>query len=250
MKRFLVIIILNCVQSIAFGINEYHTGDTLFIIAHTGLNVRSDPGLVGKVLSAIPYGHKLIVKEEKLPFPWFNTDSVQIFESYSWYKAGNAATAPYWIKGKWVKVAYNGMEGYVFDGFLSKSKPLSKKENGWYESFERYIRGNYELKDSIQVKYYSYPDYYGTKLEFESGCVIEYGTTTKTGWRRIFIYDFSVEEVLLYLKYLSGKEFNDDTLHLVSANDKEGEYFFYGEMASAEVKVIGSLVAISYTFWC
>lgn len=133
MKQLLIITIVFCVQSVAHGISEYQIGDTLFVIARTGLNVRSDPSLRGKALSTIPYGHRLIAKEEKLPFLWFNTDSVQIFESYSWYKAENAATAPYWIKGKWVKVEYNGMEGYVFDGFLSKSKPLSKKENGWYE---------------------------------------------------------------------------------------------------------------------
>lgn len=237
-------------QVTAYGISEYNAGDTLFVVASTGLNLRDKMGLKGKILSTIPYGHRLIVKVEKPPFPWFNTDSVQIFESYSWYKAENETTTPYWIKGKWAKVKYGEIEGYVFDGFLSKNGPLSKKRNGRFESFEGYIRRNYEPEDSIQVAYNSYLDYHSTKLEFKSGCVIEYGTTTKTGWRRLFIFDFSLEEVLLFLKYLNGNELEDDTLHLISANDREGKYFFYGEISSVEVKLIGSLVAISYVFWC
>lgn len=250
MKQFLIIIMLSFAQATAYGINEYQLGDTLFVIARTGLNLRSDPGLKGKILTTIPYRHRLIMKEEKPPYPWLNTDSVQIFESHHWYKAKNETTTPYWIKGKWAKVEYNGTEGYVFDGYLSKNEPLSKNENGGFESFEDYIRRNYTLEDSIQAEYDSYPDYRSTKLEFGSGCIIEYGTTTKTGWKRIFIYDFSIEEALLFLEYLNANKTRDDTILLISADDKEGKYFFYGEISSVEVKVIGSLIAISYTFWC
>lgn len=97
MKKLVMIMFFSClILSLA---KANHTEDVLLlnVTAESGLKMRSTPGMDGKLLKVIPYGMsvKLIME----------TDKMERIE---------------WVSGHWVEVEYEGMKGYVFDGFLSK----------------------------------------------------------------------------------------------------------------------------------
>lgn len=73
-------------------------GDTLHVFALSGLHLRmSAPD--GAVISIIPYGAQL--------------------ENYSYQPHARRDTIEN-LPGEWIKTAWQGQEGYVFDGFLSR----------------------------------------------------------------------------------------------------------------------------------
>ncbi|NNK90356.1 MAG: SH3 domain-containing protein [Saprospiraceae bacterium] len=66
------------------------------VYALSGLSLRAIPTLEGQMLKVIPFG-----------------ENVQIIE-----KTNKSQTIE-WMSGHWIKVRYQGLEGYIFDGFTS-----------------------------------------------------------------------------------------------------------------------------------
>jgi hypothetical protein len=101
MKIILYILVILLVPCKSFCISGYDYGDTLTCLAVSGLKIRSEPG-GNNVIGKVPLGGKVIV----CPKPW----------------GVSADLLPYTaegISGSWMKVKYNDLTGYVFDGFLS-----------------------------------------------------------------------------------------------------------------------------------
>lgn len=99
-KWFIVfLIIVNNHQAFSQNIN-YTIGDTLNIFALSGLKMREEGNANGKVLSSMKFGEKVVVLDT------FSTGNKgkQTIEGFA---------------GRWIKVRYEAIEGYVFDGFLS-----------------------------------------------------------------------------------------------------------------------------------
>lgn len=82
----------------------YKTGDTLTVFTIGGLKLRAEASLSGSVLASMKLGEKVVVSGV------FQTDksNFQTIEGFG---------------GHWVKVRYDTLEGFAFDGFLS-SLPL------------------------------------------------------------------------------------------------------------------------------
>ena len=93
------LIILNNHQVFSQNIN-YTIGDTLNIFALSGLKIREEGHANSKVLASMKFGEKVVVLDT------FSTGnkSKQTIEGFG---------------GSWIKVRYDAIEGYVFDGFLS-----------------------------------------------------------------------------------------------------------------------------------
>lgn len=66
------------------------------VYAISGLSLRAIPNLEGQTLKVIPFG-----------------ESVQIVDKTS------KSQSIEWMSGNWIKVKYQGLEGYIFDGFTS-----------------------------------------------------------------------------------------------------------------------------------
>lgn len=66
------------------------------VMAFSGLKMRAAPNLNGQLLVVVPYGERVDVIEK--------SDIEERIE---------------WITGNWIKVNYEGIEGFVFDGFTS-----------------------------------------------------------------------------------------------------------------------------------
>jgi hypothetical protein len=101
MKIILYILVILLIPFKSFCINSYDYGDTLTCLAISGLKIRSEPG-GDNVIGKVPYGGKVIAYARPLDASGKNF----------YYKSEG-------IEGSWVKVKYNDLTGYVFDGFLS-----------------------------------------------------------------------------------------------------------------------------------
>lgn len=101
------------------------TGETLFIVAKSGLRLRAEPNVEAEVITLVPYGGGVqVVKNDKDPVPMSSEG----------------------LKGHWKKVQYDGKTGYAFDGFMI-SRPAPR--NG--ESFKEYIYRVYGPKQSEKI---------------------------------------------------------------------------------------------------
>ena len=80
------------------GANHFENGATVFVTAQSGLNMRAGPDMEGQVIYYLEYGDEVRITEYVSPMNLLRID---------------------WIDGKWVKVSYEGVTGYVFDGYLS-----------------------------------------------------------------------------------------------------------------------------------
>lgn len=95
MKNLILMLVMACSCSFLFSNLPILQHDPT-VIAFSGLKLRAEPNVSGKLLKVIPFGQKV----ETL-------DTLE--ETYTIE----------WIQGNWTKVKYEGKTGYVFDGFLS-----------------------------------------------------------------------------------------------------------------------------------
>ena len=87
--------------------NDFVEGQTLSIVAPSGLSLRDAPNKLGKILDVIDFGEEVTVinssevvcKSEKID----------------------------WVTGEWILVEYQGQRGFMFDGYLT-SLPLPEYE--------------------------------------------------------------------------------------------------------------------------
>ena len=127
---------------------SYKQGDTLFVLAQSGLRLRNEPE--GKtVLVSIPFGAPLVMRQAT----WEGKEAV--IDG---------------LKGRWAKAVFNGVEGFVFDGYLSVF-PAPKDGKGDLKKYaDTYFRkigppfhvafGEEETRNEIDVQHYVYRDYY------------------------------------------------------------------------------------------
>ena len=107
MTKSLIILIVFTFTQYSFAQNaNYKQGDTLKIFALSGLKLRNEGNINSKVLSFMKFGEKVIILDTSR----FNQKNVQIIEGFS---------------GRWIKIKYDTIEGYAFDGYLS-SLPIPK----------------------------------------------------------------------------------------------------------------------------
>lgn len=130
---------------LALGMLAQSKGDTLYVAAHSGLNLRTEPGTKATKLAAIPREGQVIVLAD---VDSSLAHSVTEFPGFS-------------IKGFWVEVDYKGQVGYVFSGYLSGFVPAKlityPNDEAYYEDFIDYLLHNY-AGDLIPIDYGNVPD--------------------------------------------------------------------------------------------
>ena len=95
MKYLICILIISC-SSLNLSANNTPDPVRTNVFAFSGLKIRTAPGLDGQVLTVIPFG-----------------ETVEIITSESTLETIE------WMEGQWIKVEFEGIQGFVFDGFLS-----------------------------------------------------------------------------------------------------------------------------------
>lgn len=105
---------------------EYRTGDTLYAWSIQGLEMRASADVHAPIVGIIPYGAQLkivdpfLLNQEAVTLALFAIDTLT---NTRWKAEKN-----HWknqnlyipIQSSWVKIAYQGKEGFVLDGYLSR----------------------------------------------------------------------------------------------------------------------------------
>jgi len=103
----------------------FENGAMLSVFANSGLKLRSQPNLRSEVLDVVRYGDQVLV---------VNTHDFS--EEYS--------DRIDWIDGHWILVDYQGIVGYLFDGYLSHLSFPSSQEQLCEDGYSfAYTIGNY-----------------------------------------------------------------------------------------------------------
>ena len=120
--------------------------DSLYVWAYPELNIRQSEDPNSKVISYIPYGEKV------LPDWSFSSNYLDLkVKDSSLYE--NKMTQELKLRGKMVKVNYDGKIGYVFSGYLSKFPTFNLNM-----SFDDYLISEYDTLKTIQYKHPLYSD--------------------------------------------------------------------------------------------
>lgn len=126
MKRLIAIIgIVTISLQVGFSADNYEIGDTLFVWAKNGLNLRESTGTKSKILSKISFGEWLLVQEKSEE----TYNILAISPAESTYYGKN--TDPVIFKGNWVKVIDSkGNVGYVIDQYLLRIRTFNITTEG------------------------------------------------------------------------------------------------------------------------
>lgn len=114
-----------------FGLN-YEAGDSLNVYAKNGLNIRSKASVDGEKIELIPFGSKVRIIDTK------DFELRDTFER---------------VPGNWVEISYLGINGFVFDGYLSKLTipKLSQKTKYSISDLASYIKANYKKEFEVST---------------------------------------------------------------------------------------------------
>lgn len=104
--------------------SRFKEGETLYVWALNGLNMRKLPDAKSEKIAALPYGEKVIVQAN---IGIIVAHEVEEFKDFK-------------VKGVWLLVKYGDKEGFVFDGYLSR---LVAPEKGATYSIDFYVEKNY-----------------------------------------------------------------------------------------------------------
>jgi hypothetical protein len=147
-KQFLIVLFLAQIIGLAAQTSRFKEGETLYVWASSGLNMRDKPDAKATKITSIPFGTKVIVQPNigiKIPF------EVEEFKGFT-------------VKGYWLLVKYGTTEGWIFDGFLSRlPMPTKKKE---YGDINEYLAELKKVGGKSQIKKCEEPDWKNDTCEF------------------------------------------------------------------------------------
>ncbi len=194
-----LLLVLFLLPATGFCITNYSIGDQLNVLASSGLVLRETANPKGQKIGTIVLGETVTVLKEnfkKVPH------SVLEFTNYN-------------IRGYWVQVkTAGGLEGYVFDGYLSHYKApgtFSIPEGGALDTLsmiEQYMGVNSELRGprvTLPKEPYRYEHY---KQAFKNNAEVEASSGEGGAWYKVsFNKGTSLEEGYLIgrLLWLEGK---------------------------------------------
>lgn len=239
-------LLLICFTLPASGISSYTKEDTLYVWAEGSLVIRDTSNANGHKISSVPYGKSVQVLESKL-FDFYQ-DSIQISQAWS-DQDGQHYNAVY-LRGFWVKVSFNGLIGYVFDGYLSHFPAPILQKNGENEDIAEYIMrifGVPEKKNTRGEDFFIKDDY------FKKG-VSSKAIGSKTAYKRYILPDLSLEEAILFIKNTQMTHENGKMRLIKQQSVPLGTVlkFKYDQNGDGELYIyqIGDMIVIATYSWC
>lgn len=144
----LAILLFQSLSTTVFAQSRYYNGDTLHVLALSGLRLRDQPGPNAGVVATLPYGATVVAQEEQ--------------------NHSRSATVDK-LGGYWTKVAWQGKTGYVFDGYLSVFPAPGARDTSLSEYCAHHFKktgklaeiktGEEESMNNLDIQYYRYRDF-------------------------------------------------------------------------------------------
>lgn len=172
---------------------NYAAGDTLHVVAHSGLRLRTSPQFDAGTIRILSYG-----------------EEVRIMDTYGFAPEYRSTSG--WMSGAWVKVSVRGIEGYAHDSYLSTLRLPSHEDElcddtqYLYPALEAYLSHHYPATH----------DHNGSEHREDTDQCITYHTggitltrTLGTGWQKTdiqFEQTRAVEVVNLLRSMLIGDD--------------------------------------------
>jgi hypothetical protein len=180
------------------AIDFYTSNDLLYVWANRGLNIRDSNSIRGNVIGTIGYNEKVIVLTNK----FYNDENSILLKINNLTTRKNIYTKEdekepiIEITGIWVKVNYNGLIGYVFDGYLSRLQGPSIYAKVFEQNLKDLFENNFGI---ISEKDSSYQDHRKIENYYHAG--ISYiNKGANGGFNSTYIIpNVSVDEILLLL---------------------------------------------------
>ncbi len=239
-KIILAVLILPLLATYSKGSDQYEIGETLYIWAKNGMNLRAGPGTDFKIITKLGFGEELEVKEK--------TEKTYNVLGISGAEKINGVTKkidPLIFKGHWVQVlTRSGEIGYLIDQYLLSVQPEKIKEPPLYTVNLMLLSVDTIYKSPIihdggglnQAIEWTFLE--GIKLTDSSG-----GYWSET----TFVFpDYTVEEALIML----SSSWMDYKNMVVLKNWKDEILISDNEICGIKVKRIGNEVRIVLSCSC
>ena len=201
MKSLKLIVAILLIPAFSFGIDYYRPGDTLWIWAKSGLNLRDAPNLHGTIIGKLPNGSRVVTLE------YCSGDSDLVVSEKPECSSEEIVERNFRIAGRYVKVRWGNVTGYLFDGYLSKLPTIVKNKNldyrGTYEEpfYVEEFKKHFAL---LSVETYQDPmdptdeAYHHKKYLFEKGVMLNYYYGKGFEFEIILPLGISLEEAFLF----------------------------------------------------
>ncbi len=237
MKRIIIYTLISIIFSAnLLAISDYDKGDSLYVWASKGLQLRLKPDYNSEAICLINFGELVIAIDKKTFYAGkHRPDETSIIEIKS-IKINNRNYPSLRLVGNWCKVNYNGNEGYVFDAYLSSLKIINDGE-----SPKRYFDRNFSIIDTIF--YQENKDAQETiimKLIYDSG-IMYYGIKGTSYGSETIVFPYSFEES--YLFFVS-RHINSDDPYLELYKTDEKKSTFVGPMDEISLEKVNGFVIV------
>ncbi len=237
MKKIIAVLVLSF-MGISLYPNTEPDQDIQKVYAFSGLKLRQSPHMNAKVIKIIPFGENVLVKER--------TEIINTVE---------------WLKGTWIKVQYNGREGYILDSFVS-ALPMPSND---YELTQRdadisyplisWVEKNFKItasSDTIEDR-----NYYKIIQYFEDSIVLCRKESTHAFEATVEIPNIRISEAYnlvksMFLTKIERELFEENATFIANKNN-EIDKIRIGIDAPIEIKEtpLGVLVKVtSYQYIC
>ena len=212
-------------------------GDTLFVWAHSGLNLRESADSKSDIISTIPFGKRVLLdanvqSDEKL---------IKIIDSKV---IKGKRTPSYSLKGRMIKVIYNDTAGFVYSGFLSRIDPILKQFDYNYDKILTQKYGeikSFILSDTI----------IGAKeIVFGNG-VLHLSVGGSNWFKETYVFPYKTfqEGILLILLTINSDELDrySDNWFIYKKEENLIEFHETNNMYRILLKEVDDLLIITYS---
>lgn len=238
MKYVLTILIAIVISNESFGIINYLPNDELYVWAESGLNLREGKNFKSQIIRKIEFGEKVLCQGYKTEYHYHNK-SITIIDEIEFSKGQEYSIE---LKGIWVKVKYKDTEGYLFDAYLSKVKPIKTIKHS--QTLFQYFKENFGVANYL-VKKDPEKEVGMNKVVLNNGLFFtEYIDSNKYGFK-IIMPDFSIEEIILLYNHLGL--YTDRTDSILQ---KKNEFWISQECGEYSIKQFENIVIINGNFGC
>jgi hypothetical protein len=174
--------------------SRFSEGETLYVWALSGLNMRKLPDAKSEKIAALTYGTKVTVQ------PNIGIIVAHEVEEFKDFK----------VKGIWLLVRYGDKEGFVFDGYMSRLVAPKYYKKGIENYLDDKIGNIGEKYDLIEVKSEIDEDNSNSyKQKYQKEIIYEHTSAYETDVEKITLPNLTLFEGYILLRQLYHNDSED-----------------------------------------
>lgn len=223
-----------------FAIEYYAPGDSLWVWAKNGLNIRETPSEKSRVIGQVEHGEPVVAldyQDRNLPY------EVEEIKAKIETVDNQKVTRPNFVlNGYWAKVKYKGMTGYVFDAYLSKLHAFTGRqyESQGEEDFHVWsLKKHTKILKQIGQNKYDERDQKFVRYIFDNGCIIHISGGSGS-WTKEMLFPDNLSLIEGFLIYSNTMRLETDALL-----EKGEDYLLFEiETGTLTIKKVGTFLVI------